>query len=135
MTWDPYHLNSIDLDSAGNLLVSMRNTWAVYKVRRATGGIYWRLGGKATSFKLEPGVRFAWQHDATFQPNGNVALFDDEAAPKVGPLSRGLVVRLDTVHRAAHVAAAYTHPRSEERRVGKECRSHWAPYHEEQHRQ
>ena len=110
MTWDPYHLNSIDLDSAGNVLVSMRNTWAVYKIRQRTGGIYWRLGGKATTFKLEPGVRFAWQHNATFQSNGNVALFDDEAAPKVGSLSRGLVVRLDTVHRAAHVAAAYTHP-------------------------
>ena len=88
----------------------MRNTWAVYKVRRKTGGIYWRLGGKATTFKLEHGVRFAWQHDATFQSNGNIALFDDEAAPQVGSLSRGLMIRLDTVHRAAHVAAAFTHP-------------------------
>ncbi len=30
--YDPYHLNSIALDRDGNLLVSMRNTWAVYKV-------------------------------------------------------------------------------------------------------
>jgi len=27
------------------------------------------------------------------------------------------------------VAAAVTLPRSEERRVGKECRSRWSPYH------
>src|SRR3712207_9542550 len=27
------------------------------------------------------------------------------------------------------VATAYSHGRSEERRVGKECRSRWSPYH------
>ena len=27
------------------------------------------------------------------------------------------------------LAAKYGHPRSEERRVGKECRSRWSPYH------
>ena len=30
---------------------------------------------------------------------------------------------------AAHVAYAFTEVRSEERRVGKECRSRWSPYH------
>src|SRR5574337_687726 len=29
----------------------------------------------------------------------------------------------------AHVSTIATHPRSEERRVGKECRSRWSPYH------
>ena len=30
---------------------------------------------------------------------------------------------------AAHHAHAQAHSRSEERRVGKECRSRWSPYH------
>lgn len=111
LTWDPYHVNSVDLDSSGNLLIGARNTWALYKVRRQTGGVYWHLGGKTSSFKLEPGVRFAYQHDARFQPNDNVSLFDDEAAPEVAPLSRAIVVHIDYVHRAVHLAHVYTHPK------------------------
>src|SRR5438874_13767106 len=54
----------------------------------------------------------------------------------------GRMVPLDVRHRragvelAAHAASAgcrahrLRHPRSEERRVGKECRSRWSPYHE-----
>ena len=30
---------------------------------------------------------------------------------------------------AAYLLAAYARERSEERRVGKECRSRWSPYH------
>ena len=30
---------------------------------------------------------------------------------------------------AIHVRRAYCNARSEERRVGKECRSRWSPYH------
>ena len=43
---DPYHLNSISLDRDGNLLISARNTSAIYKVNRVTGQIMWTLGGK-----------------------------------------------------------------------------------------
>ena len=30
---------------------------------------------------------------------------------------------------AGEYLAKFTYPRSEERRVGKECRSRWSPYH------
>ena len=43
--YDYFHINSIDVDSDGNLLVSARNTWAIYKIDRATGEVIWRLGG------------------------------------------------------------------------------------------
>src|SRR3989441_12420543 len=36
--------------------------------------------------------------------------------------------RLYLLHRK-HSAEVVAHPRSEERRVGKECRSRWSPYH------
>src|SRR2546430_8634197 len=34
-----------------------------------------------------------------------------------------------TIEQAQNMAQKYIHPRSEERRVGKECRSRWSPYH------
>src|SRR5581483_5852987 len=48
--FDYFHLNSIDVDVDGNLLLSARNTWAVYKVDRHTGRVIWRLGGKKSDF-------------------------------------------------------------------------------------
>ena len=38
--FDPYHLNSVSLDSDGNLIVSLRNTWAVYKIDHQTGAVH-----------------------------------------------------------------------------------------------
>ena len=32
--FDFFHVNSIDVDADGNLLVSARNTWTVYKIDR-----------------------------------------------------------------------------------------------------
>jgi hypothetical protein len=53
--WDAYHINSIDLPGDGSFVVSMRNTWAAYKVIIATGRIEWALGGKQSSFRFGPG--------------------------------------------------------------------------------
>ena len=53
---DPYHLNSISLDRAGNVIVSMRNTSAIYKIDRRTGRVIWRLGrqdGRASRWARE----------------------------------------------------------------------------------
>src|SRR5690348_7796174 len=94
LPWDPYHVNSIEVDRSGNLLLSNRNTWAVYKVSGRTGGILWRLGGKRSSFRLSRHARFAWQHDAHQQPDGTITLFDDEAAPRAGHESRGITLAL-----------------------------------------
>ena len=68
--WEYFHVNSVDVDSDGNFLVSSRNTSTIYKIDRATGKIIWRLGGKKSDFKLGPGVRFDWQHCARWQPDG-----------------------------------------------------------------
>jgi outer membrane protein assembly factor BamB len=51
--WDWFHINAVHLDTDGNLLVSSRNTWTVYKVNRHTGKIMWELGGKQSSFTLK----------------------------------------------------------------------------------
>ncbi len=49
---DPYHLNSIDLDADGNLVLSARHSNAVYKLDRQTADVIWRLGGKRSDFTL-----------------------------------------------------------------------------------
>jgi hypothetical protein len=108
--WDYFHINSIDVDADGNLLVSARNTWAVYKVDRETGRVLWRLGGRRSDFSLGPGARFSWQHDARAHDGGRtVSLFDNGAAPVVEPQSRALVLSLDLRARHAEVVRQYTH--------------------------
>ncbi len=62
--FDYFHVNSIQQAADGNLIVSARNTWAVYKINHTTGAVMWTLGGKRSSFKMGPGTRTAFQHDA-----------------------------------------------------------------------
>jgi hypothetical protein len=113
--WEPYHLNSIDFSPSGNLIVSARNTWAAYwidrQARHRDGDVFATLGGKASSFKLGPGARFAWQHDVRQRARGLVTLFDDEAAPAEGRQSRGLILRLDWARHTAKVVRQYLLPR------------------------
>ena len=45
--FDYFHVNSIQQDTDGNLIVSARNTWAAYKIDDATGAGIWRLGASA----------------------------------------------------------------------------------------
>jgi hypothetical protein len=108
-TLDHFHVNSIDVDTDGNLLVSARNTWAVYKLDRTSGAIIWRLGGKKSHFSLKAGAPFAWQHDARRQADGTITLFDDGAGPAVEPASRGIALAVDEHTRTARLAAEYLH--------------------------
>ena len=109
--FDYFHINSIDVDADGHLLVSARNTWAVYKIDRSSGEVMWRLGGKRSDFAMAKTTRFAWQHDARRQPDGTLTLFDDGAVPQVEARSRGLVLKLDETRMTSTVARQYTHVR------------------------
>ncbi len=102
--YDYFHINSLAIDGSGNVLVSARNTWGLYDVNARTGAIIWRLGGKRSSFTLGAGVQFAYQHNATWLPNGDISVFDDEGAPPVQPPSRGEFIALDTKARTATLA-------------------------------
>jgi hypothetical protein len=74
--WDYLHLNSIQQLSNGNLVVSARNTWAVYEIDHRRGGIVWTLGGKRSRFKVGPLAKFEWQHDARLYGD-SLSVFDD----------------------------------------------------------
>ena len=107
--FDYFHVNSIDIHPSGDLLVSARNTWAVYRISRPSGKVVWRLGGKRSDFALGKGAHFAWQHDARALGASGVTLFDNADSPQVEPQSRGLVLALDEKRRQASLVHAYTH--------------------------
>ena len=108
--FDYFHINSIDIDADGDLLVSARNTWAVYKVARSDGHVVWRLGGKKSDFALPKEARFAWQHDARHHGDGStITIFDNGTSPQVEPQSRGIELALDPQRKRATLVHAYTH--------------------------
>ncbi|HUK99154.1 MAG TPA: arylsulfotransferase family protein [Gaiellaceae bacterium] len=105
--YDYFHINSVDPEPGGRLLVSARNTHAVYEVDERTGAIVWRLGGKKSTFRMGAGTRFAWQHDARLQPDGTITIFDDEASPQVGKQSRAIRLRLDMKAKTATLVSSF----------------------------
>lgn len=110
--WDAYHLNSIGLtDNVNDILVSGRNTWTIYKIDKPSGDIVWHLGGKQTSFTIESGAEFSWQHDARFLPDNLVSMFDDnsDGSSVPGPPSHGLILQLDLANRTASLYRSYYH--------------------------
>lgn len=108
--YDPYHVNSVTEDGSDALLVSARNTHAVYRVERTSGELDWILGGTSSDFEMVGDSSFAWQHDAERQSDGTITLFDNQAAPEVGEQSRGLTLEVDTEEATAEVVAEYLPP-------------------------
>jgi len=55
---------------------------------------------------------------------------DADVAVRIGPAeARDSYLKIDALLEAAAATGADAIHRSEERRVGKECRSRWSPYH------
>ncbi|HEY1833026.1 MAG TPA: arylsulfotransferase family protein [Solirubrobacteraceae bacterium] len=111
--WDYVHLNSIAPLGDGNLVISSRSTWGVYLLQKGTGTILWRLGGNKSSFKMGPGTKTAWQHDARELPDGDITIFDDGANPPIHSQSRAITVHLDEATHEATLVSALTHQRPE----------------------
>lgn len=109
--YDYFHINSVQIDRDGDLVISARNTFAIYRIDRQTGAVIWRLGGKRSSFKMGRGTRFAWQHDARLEGAGRLTVFDNAAAPKVREQSRAIVLRLDQSRKRVSLVRQYRHPR------------------------
>ena len=117
--WDWFHINSVHLDRDGNLLVSSRNTWTVFKVDRHTGQVMWQLGGKHSSFTVRAapgqvldrdGKIFAWQHDPEAIGGGEYTIFDDESGGDLLGSSRVVTVRLDLATRVATLVGSDDQP-------------------------
>jgi hypothetical protein len=110
-TFDYFHLNSIEVDDDGNLILSARNTWAAYKIDRRSGEVIWRLSGKQSSFAMGEDADFAYQHDARVHPNGQLSIFDNvTSSQSSGIPSRGIVLKLDTEAMTATLVSEFAHP-------------------------
>jgi hypothetical protein len=105
--WDYFHINSIQPLRDGTVLISSRNTSAIYDLDGQTARVRWILGGKFSTFRLGPGARFYFQHDARMQSNGQITLFDD-AGLREGQ-SRELTLALNLTRQTVTVAHQDTH--------------------------
>jgi hypothetical protein len=108
--FDWFHINSIQLLPDGNLLLSARQTWALYEISMKTGRIALVIGGKRSDFKADRGAGFEWQHNAQMQPNGTITVFDNayDGETQEEPASRALRIRLNFKTRRVTLVRAYT---------------------------
>ncbi|CAB4923576.1 unannotated protein [freshwater metagenome] len=110
---DLQHLNSIDTDGHGTVLVSACHQDAVYGVRRRDGAILWKLGGTPTARSLRiVGDRLTptlgGQHDARFQADGTITVFDNGTS--LDRPSRVTRWRIDARRRTARLVEAIVEP-------------------------
>ncbi len=119
--WDWFHINAVHLDTDGNLLISSRFTWTIYKVNLRTGAMMWQLGGKHSTFaiKAAPGQKpdnageiFAFQHDPEALGGGQYTVFDNESDGQQAlyPSSRAVTIRLDQAARTATLIRSVNQP-------------------------
>lgn len=105
------HMNAIDIDDDGQILLSSRHLSEVTKIQRERGYIIWRLGGAHSSFvflKDELGG-FTNQHDIRALGNGHYTVFDNGNLHS--PLrSRAVEYELDTVGNIATLVWEYRNP-------------------------
>jgi hypothetical protein len=114
---DVYHCNSVDVNANGDVLVSFRNMNSVLLVSKPTKRVVWKLSGTASNkdgaeiltIQGDPEGAFYVQHDARFQPNGDISVFDDHysAVAAVPGEARGVEYALDLVAGTAHVVWQY----------------------------
>lgn len=107
--YDYLHANSIDVEPNGNLLVSARNTSAIYEIDRRTGAVLHRFGGKRSDLRLPSGARFVGQHDARLQPDGTISVFDNGSMSSAVRPSRAMILKPSGG--TLQVVRSYRHPR------------------------
>ena len=92
-------------------------------ILRILSGALWCKG--CTAVTLNSGASFGFDALAGSVASICEALGLGTGAPGVDVKVMASLLSMD----AYEVLGAYSHRRSEERRVGKECRSRWSPYH------
>lgn len=110
--FDYFHINSLDAHADGTLLLSARNTSALYELAWSTGQLSARIGGRRSSVKMGTGTSMAYQHDARELPNGTISVFDNGGVPKVHPQSRGIVVAVNSQAHTDTLLAQFEHPKA-----------------------
>lgn len=80
------HMNAVELDDDGNILVSVRHFNEITKINRSDSSIIWRLGGNANQFSFtNDSNEFKGQHDIRRIANGDLTIFDNGAGNPLHP--------------------------------------------------
>jgi arylsulfotransferase ASST len=108
--WDFVHVNSVDPGTSGDVLLSSRNTCALYDVSIKTGAFNWQLGGPHSTFRLGRGTRTWFQHDAEWQAGGTISVFDNGATPVKEKQSRAVLLKPDYARRTVSLVRAFANP-------------------------
>lgn len=104
---DYVHMNAIDVDTDGNLLLSSRHLSEITKINRQTGNIIWRLGGVHNQFTFtNDTLGFSYQHAVRRIANGHITLFDNGNF-HTPPFSRALEFQVDENAMTATLAWQY----------------------------
>ena len=75
---DWMHFNAVEDDGEGNLLISSKYLDEITKIKRSTGEIVWRLGGKKNQFTFTNDIlMFKGQHDIRATGRNTITLFDN----------------------------------------------------------
>lgn len=108
--FDYFHINSVGETSDGNLLISARNTSALYKVDRKSGDVIWRLGGRKSDFSFTSSeAEFHWQHDGRAWSDTLYSVFDNGANSSEAR-SRGLLLTVDESAKSVSLSQDFLHP-------------------------
>ncbi len=73
------HMNGVDIDEDGNVLVSARHLSEVTKINRDSGDIMWRLSGAHNNFAFinDPFNGTSFQHNISALGGGHYTVFDN----------------------------------------------------------
>jgi len=79
---DPVHINTVEMDYDGNLILTGFQFNSVFKVSRQTGKVMWILGGKLNQFSFTnadstEAVKWFDGHDFRIAGNGNYIFYDN----------------------------------------------------------
>lgn len=102
------HINSVELDPDGNVIISSRKLNEITKIDKATGEIIWHLGGVNNQFSIvdDPLNGFTDQHMAREDEAGIVTVFDNGNYHQ-SPHSRGVRYAIDTINMTATYLTGY----------------------------
>jgi hypothetical protein len=112
---DLVHVNSVEPDG-DSVLISMRQSDAVYKVSRRTGAIEWKLGGTHTPESLaltnvaDPANVMTGQHDARLLPDGTLTVHDNRTLSGEHP--RAIRFSIDEAARSATLVEEVEDPQT-----------------------
>jgi hypothetical protein len=102
------HMNSVDVDRDGHLVLSSKRISEITKIDRDSGEIIWRLGGDKNQFTLvnDPLGGFNVQHDIHVVGENRYTLFDNHWLHRTNK-SRAVEYEIDTNNMTATLVWEY----------------------------